>query len=182
VLTSRTALAISLCVLTTLAARNARAQCPDSATAVAKEFLRLDYSGYRLSGKGHEAIWALTDANGEAPNAPIFVTRSFRIRGTAVSREECLVRVSFETLGSFHHESFKFRPKREKQSFDVFVMCQSGTCKIELDPDKFTMPPHPSTTATLSWLSELQNLFRGQPQEKEIHSSLQGIARVIEDP
>src|SRR5262245_59760935 len=55
------------------------AQCAPGARDVARQFFDLDFDGYRLSSDGHEAIWKLTENNGEPPHGEVVVTKEYRV-------------------------------------------------------------------------------------------------------
>jgi len=142
--------------------------CPCEARDVVNQFLQYDFEGYRLSSKGHENIWELTDRNGEPPTYPLSVTKQYRIIGMeGYNKQACRINVEFTIYGTIIEgkNGLVFNREPSNEEWMVIVNCNNGICRISLKRDEFKLPPHAGKNAIARWLSQLEQI-RKMPQEK----------------
>lgn len=148
------------------------AQCARTSHDVARRFLDLDFSGYRLSSEGHTAIWDLTEQNGEPPDMPVFVTKEYKILSEKLlPNGVCSFGVHFTTYGhiSKTDDGLQFQADRSpEQAWEIQVKCGGETCRINLDFDHFKMPPHPGKRAVDEWLDSLEKIQKTTDGAKRI--------------
>jgi hypothetical protein len=162
----------------TTTAPQASTRCNSTARRVVEEYLRYDSMGFLLSSQGHEAIWKLTEENGEPPEAPETVTKTHKVISMAGSGRTCRATIRFTTYGYFMHESLVFHPHAANETWTVFLNCNRNDCKIDLDLKKFGMPTHPGKAATLEWLKGLEEMQETRAERDSVHRVWSQIARL----
>ena len=160
-----------------------KAVCEPDARTIVEKFFQFDFHGYRLSSKGHEAIWKLTWKNGEPAHEPIFVTKSYHVVSTEKYEDTCRVTVHFDIYGyiddrdaSNEKRGFVFQNSPLEKEETVVVRClEKDDCRISME--KFNIPPHPGKVGIYKWL----DLFTGQGtplMEQEVRD-LQEIIKAL---
>jgi len=170
---------LAVLFLSTACVPQSRAECPPGAREVVMQFLRLDFEGYRLGSKGHEAIWQLTDNDGEPPDEPLVVTKNYRI--ISASRQDvggCRFRVGFTTYGYISETAsgsvIRSKPANEIGTMDVH--CTRGSCRISLARADFQLPPHPGTKATAQLLGYLESIQDTAAEKRRYRTLRERIA------
>ena len=142
-----------------------KAECPSDARKTVEKFFQFDFEGYRLTSKGHEAIWQLTGENGEPPAVPLAVTKDFSIISTQKHKEGCRLKVQFSVYG--HIDELVHEEKFSIEEGDVLVRCKADTCLIDIGPDEFKLWPHPGKVAIDKWLEGLQEMYADTKEDAE---------------
>jgi hypothetical protein len=153
-------------------------QCPPVARQAVKQFFDYDLDGYRLTSERHEAIWKLTQQNGEPPDAPVTVTIGYDLIGETPSHGGCIFRVQTRIFGFVIERDDGLKFSKAERSIEVWrvpVMCSESSCKIDISFSSFKVPPHPNKDAAEIWLAQLERI-RNTPQEKSrIHQLLETV-------
>ena len=117
-----------------------KAECHPHAREVVEQFFNFDFDGYRLDSRGHEAIWKITDDEGEPPEWPVAVTKNFKIISAEKLKRGCCIKVHFNIYGYISDSDngliFRHNPIIEEGS--VIVKCIKNDCKISLNSDLLT--------------------------------------------
>jgi len=154
-----------------------RAQCPPAAREVVMRFLRLDFEGYRLSSKGHEAIWDVTDDDGDPPDIPVAVTKDYRIVSAEERNADCRLRVRIAVYG-YISETGLFQCKPSNEEWNVIVRCAKDACRIRINFDDFKLYPHPGKDATMKWLEDLEAIrttAAGKARERRLRERVASL-------
>jgi hypothetical protein len=137
-----------------------RADCGEEARKTVTQFLKFDLEGYRLGSRGHEAIWELTDQNGEPPAEPVAVTKDYRVVSAVEKNGGCDLKVLVTVYGYITQTAtgLLFERKPSNEEWDVIVRCKKEACKIRLGFAEFKLYPHPGIEATRKWLELLESI------------------------
>jgi hypothetical protein len=139
------------------------AQCNPNARKVVEQFMRFDFDGYEFGSEGHQAIWDLTDRDGEPQEGPIVITKDFAVESEKLSADGvCHLSVRYTVFGTLHEAvngDLSLRAaKPSERTGSVDVNCKDALCRIGLDLKRFKMHSHPGKLATMDWLKELVRL------------------------
>lgn len=156
------------------------ASCSETGATVLKSFLNYELEGYRLSSKGHEAIWDLTDDAADPGAFPIVVTKSYDVLSSKqIGQNECQYQLKFDTYGVSFFEGDKGVALKKLpgsyQNAQLTVLCKE-TCRIELNYKKFALSPHPGKEATLAWLSKLRDIQITDTEKRRINKYLEIVS------
>jgi len=145
-----------------------KADCPTDAQEIVEQFFKYDYEGYRLSSEGHQAIWNLTDGNGEPPEEPLSVTKDFKIISIKKQKDTCRLTVRFSLYGQIVEtgNGLVFRQRASEEDGSVIVRCKNGSCRISLDLKDFRLGPHPGKDAVMKWLDKLESIQTTSEQKQ----------------
>jgi hypothetical protein len=152
------------------------ARANSSARDVVLEFLRLDHEGYRLGSKGHEAIWALTNGDGEPPAWPVQVAQDYRIVSAPKEGDSGRVVVEVRVDGTVVDgaKGPQFRKQSQTRRYEIDVSCHPD-CVIDISFEKFHMPPLPGPKAVDSWLGVLEGLQKDPVAASRIQEARRAV-------
>jgi hypothetical protein len=155
-----------------------RGDCREEARKTVAQFLKFDLEGYRLGSRGHEAIWKLTDRNGEPPEEPVAVTKDYRVVSAEEKNSGCDLKVVVTVYGYITQTDtgLRFERKPSNEEWDVVVQCKKEGCKIRLGFAEFKLYPHPGIEATIKWLDFLESIQKTAADKAGYRSLRQRMA------
>jgi len=161
-----------------------RAECSLSANRVVEEFFRLDREGYRLSSEGHQAIWQLTQENGNTPDRPVTISREWHVlSSTTLPSGRCKYLIKFVNIGTLRESpsgALSLIRSRNQDVGELYVDCQRGRCRISISPNDFEIPPHPGRSAVLVWLKKLESIQDSDSQKRSLRLLIQQVSALPE--
>jgi len=131
-----------------------------------------------LTSPHHEAIWKLTQQNGEPPDKPVTITNSYELVGEFPAHGSCAVRVRTKIFGFVveRDDGLAFRKsKNSTQVWNVPVICTESVCKVDISFAVFKIPPHPNRDAAGVWLSDLERMQKTPQDTNRMHQLLETV-------
>lgn len=163
----RLVLFLSLAAPLLLSAAQTRRQVVD-------EFCHLDLSGARLHSTEDAPIWRLTLDDGEPPDGPVVIARSYRV-AQAGGPESTAVVVRYEVLGLVD-DNMVFTPGATRFATGNFHLISKDGWKISLKSLK--VPPHVTPDAYANHIDLLIQAMNRKPPEERDQARLASLQKL----
>ncbi len=110
------------------------------ATAVVREFCRMDSEAHRLDGRVSRPLWNLTSGEGEPPDWPLSLIAGYRVHTAKVAGAAAVVAVDYEVIGEVGDEPFDVHAFKKTEHAAFYLNRAAAGWRIDVGRLKVT--PH----------------------------------------
>ena len=168
------ALVTALVSLWFVSSTQLHAQCSQDARSAALNFLQVSYNGSFIGvAPAFSEMQRLLMDDGVPPAWPIFVTRAYRLTNAVSVKTACQFTVIFSNYG-YITENDIFHHEMRDEVAHVWVTCGGGQCKVDMNVQRYGLPPHAGKAAVLMWLEKLRSV-NDSPKRKLLESGVSAL-------